>query len=436
MSGERRPGTIMPSVAFFLLLLVPAARSNARYSGGTGEPNDPYRIATPNDLNDIGNHVEDFNKCFVMVNDINLAAYGGAEFNIIGYHRTWWDKFPFDGVFDGNGFCIRNFSYDDSNRDAVGIFGYTDANFLVTALSLEDVNVVGSFYVGSLVGLNYGTVSGCRATGCVSGDENVGGMVGMNEQGGLICNCSSDVELSNCVFAVGGLVGYNFCGTVAASWSAGAVQGDGNTDYAGGLAGFSRQGTIVDSRATGRVSGHWYIGGLIGNNETSIYDCYATGDVNCVADGGGLVGRNYLPVVNCYARGNVSAGDYAGGLIGWDVAGGALKCYSTGAVSASTAAGGLVGDKSESVQMIDCFWDMDSSGQTSSDGGEGKTTLQMMTESTFTNAGWDFVDVWAIGENQTYPFLRVYPAGDMNHDDKVDWFDLGILAGQWLQSVE
>lgn len=43
------------------------------YSGGTGEPNSPYRIETAEDLNDIGNHVEDFNKCFVMVNDINLC---------------------------------------------------------------------------------------------------------------------------------------------------------------------------------------------------------------------------------------------------------------------------------------------------------------------------------------------------------------------------
>ena len=49
----------------------------ARYSGGTGEPNDPYRIGTAADLNDIDNHVEDYNKCFVLVDDINLAVYEG-----------------------------------------------------------------------------------------------------------------------------------------------------------------------------------------------------------------------------------------------------------------------------------------------------------------------------------------------------------------------
>ncbi len=53
------------------------------YSGGTGELNNPYRIATANDLNDIANHTDDFDKHFILVNDINLADYTGTQFNII-----------------------------------------------------------------------------------------------------------------------------------------------------------------------------------------------------------------------------------------------------------------------------------------------------------------------------------------------------------------
>jgi hypothetical protein len=71
------------------------------YSGGDGSVEDPYRIATAEDLNDIGNHVEDFNKCFVLVNDINLAAYTGTQFNMIADTNN-----PFTGVFDGNGHTI------------------------------------------------------------------------------------------------------------------------------------------------------------------------------------------------------------------------------------------------------------------------------------------------------------------------------------------
>jgi hypothetical protein len=81
------------------------------------------------------------------------------------------------------------------------------------------------------------------------------------------------------------------------------------------------------------------------------------------------------------------------------------------------------------------FWDIETSGEPNSAGGTGKTTAEMKTMSTFTDAGWDFVEIWGIGENQTYPFLRTEPAGDSNHDKKVDLLDLAILASHWLQGA-
>jgi hypothetical protein len=48
-------------------------------------------------------------------------------------------------------------------------------------------------------------------------------------------------------------------------------------------------------------------------------------------------------------------------------------------------------------------------------------------------ADWDFVVVWDIAENQTYPFLRICPLGDMNYDCRVDLSDLAILADHWLE---
>jgi hypothetical protein len=59
------------------------------------------------------------------------------------------------------------------------------------------------------------------------------------------------------------------------------------------------------------------------------------------------------------------------------------------------------------------FWDIETSGWTISDGGEGKTTAEVQTESTFTEAGWDFAgetnngteDIWWIDEGQDYPRL-------------------------------
>jgi hypothetical protein len=59
------------------------------------------------------------------------------------------------------------------------------------------------------------------------------------------------------------------------------------------------------------------------------------------------------------------------------------------------------------------FWDMEASDQPTSTAGEEKTTAEMQTESTFTDAGWDFVgetvngteDIWWIDEGQDYPRL-------------------------------
>ena len=53
----------------------------------------------------------------------------------------------------------------------------------------------------------------------------------------------------------------------------------------------------------------------------------------------------------------------------------------------------------------------------------------MKQQSTF---GWDFINTWAIGENQTYPYLRTVPAGDINKDRTVNFLDLCTVAEQWM----
>ncbi|GAI68881.1 unnamed protein product [marine sediment metagenome] len=93
----------------------------------------------------------------------------------------------------------------------------------------------------------------------------------------------------------------------------------------------------------------------------------------------------------------------AGGLVG---SGGTISnCYSTGLVTAPAQAGGLVGINPTSV--TNSFWDIITSGQATSAGGTGKTTAQMKTAATFTDAGWDFATIWTIcgGVNNDYPCL-------------------------------
>lgn len=42
----------------------------AQYSGGSGEPNDPYQIATAEDLMLLGDSPEDYDKHFILTADI------------------------------------------------------------------------------------------------------------------------------------------------------------------------------------------------------------------------------------------------------------------------------------------------------------------------------------------------------------------------------
>jgi len=91
---------------------------SAKYGGGTGEPNDPYLIYTAEQLDDIGAEPNDWDKHFKLMADIDLSAYEGTDFNIIGYWVQWYfpDNMPFTGVFDGNGHRISNFTYNQRFR--------------------------------------------------------------------------------------------------------------------------------------------------------------------------------------------------------------------------------------------------------------------------------------------------------------------------------
>ena len=84
-------------LTFAAIVALTGAVSAGTYNGGgNGTAEQPYRIATAADMNEIGANPDDWGSHFVMVNDINLADYTGTEFNIIGPNSAT----PFTGVFD------------------------------------------------------------------------------------------------------------------------------------------------------------------------------------------------------------------------------------------------------------------------------------------------------------------------------------------------
>jgi hypothetical protein len=135
-------------------------------------------------------------------------------------------------------------------------------------------------------------------------------------------------------------------------------------------------GPIVSCSTTANVSGPSHIGGLAGDNYFTVSDCYATEPISGSDNVGGLAGGNWSSIITCYATGAVTGNSYVGGLVGENSYADISDCYSAGQVVGSSNVGGLVG-YSDNGTTDASFWDVNTSGQTTSAGGTGKTTAEM-----------------------------------------------------------
>ena len=310
----------------------------AAFLGATGSYNG-YELMVNLDFEVAGSYAS---------NTISTIWTTGSGWLPIGYYNSF-DNRSFSTTFEGNGHTISNLFIRSLSRD-VGLFGYVSGSSELRNIGLLDVKVSGNINVGGLVGRNYqGTVSNSYATGSVTAEDSVGGLVGQNYQG----------KVSN-------------------SYATGSVTG--TRDHLGGLVGDSYRGTVSGSYATGSV----------------------TGDDNL----GGLVGRNYQGTVsNSYATGSVTGNDDLGGLVGFS---------STGTVTAS-------------------YYNTETTGQNDIGKGEGKTTADLLTPTDYTGIyqAWDDgldgianntddTDYWDFGTNDQYPVLKLDVDGNGTVGDATD----------------
>ena len=259
--------------------------------------------------------------------------------------------------------------------------------------------VSGTSYIGGLIGASYGSVDASYATGATSGASYTGGLIGFNN-GTVAAGYATGAVTGN--NDTGGLIGDHAGGAVNASYASGAVTGVTNT---GGLIGIS-SANVQASYATGTVAGTGArTGGLIGQNTGSVQTSYATGAVFGSTAAGGLVAANGATgsVSSSYATGAVTGtGANVGGLIGANNGGAVSSSYSTGAVTGTgTSVGGLVGLNTGTVTAS--YWDVQTSGRTSSAGGSGAAglptaQLQGALPTGFSNT------VWSTGAG-LYPYL-------------------------------
>ncbi|MBN1126386.1 MAG: hypothetical protein JXA82_15380 [Sedimentisphaerales bacterium] len=231
-----------------------------------------------------------------------------------------------------------------------------------------------------------------------------------------------------------GLFGKTLPGTIISNLGLETAEVHGTGIYIGSLVAIN-SGTITDSFCTSTIDGNHYVGALVGWNQPLSYitTSYSTSMVSGERSSGGLVGLNFGIISSCYSTGTMEGDNLIGGLVGWnDIGSSVIDCYSTAAVSGEWGVGGLVGLNWGGSIVSNSFWDIETSGMTTSDGGTGLSTARMQDIDTFLSAGWDFVNVWDIGQNQTYPYLRKYSAADLNKDKEVNLLDLSVLSEQWL----
>ncbi|UCC97431.1 MAG: hypothetical protein JSW66_16500 [Phycisphaerales bacterium] len=370
---HRRICKLAVSLFVLIALCLPARPAKAKYDGGAGTESSPYLIRNPEQLNSIGAARSDWNRHFKLVADIDLSAYPGTAYNMIGTEMLE----SFSGVFDGNDHTISNLNMTSTRERYIGLFGYVSGQ--IKDLELVNPRIFAQgINVGALAGfLDSGTITRCCAKGVdVTGDDNIGGLVGHST------------------------------------------------------------GRIFDCYSTGKVSGDWYIGGLIGLvTDSTVNASFSKAHVSGNGNVGGLAGKTgdeTSVLSDCYATGNVNGGTYVGGLVGQVERGRAYKCYSVGRVSGNQNVGGFTGFIRVLGDAVYCFWDMQTSGQSTSAGGTGKTTAEMQTISTFTDAAWDFWNTWTMCEGTNYPVLLwQIPPADFQCPDGVDIIDFSFFAAHW-----
>lgn len=152
-------------------------------------------------------------------NPVNCTL--AADINMTG--QSWTPigmEDDYTGVFDGNGHTITGLGdcLLDTNDGTV-----RNLTFIEPTISSSSV-------IGAVARNNYDTIENCHVEGgSLKGSlNNVGGIAGLNWDGGTIRACSSSATVN--ADRVGGIVGYNE-GSVLACYATGSVTGIENGEY-------------------------------------------------------------------------------------------------------------------------------------------------------------------------------------------------------------
>jgi len=151
---------------------------------GDGSPGSPYKVATLENLYWVAINVNGWSNMFegkYIVQTADIDASATATWNS---GQGWLPigdslQFHFKGNYDGQGHTISGLTINRPTRNCAGLFGYVEMGS-ISNLGMTNVSITALHSAAALVGISYGNVTKCYATGTVSGNKYCGGLVGIN----------------------------------------------------------------------------------------------------------------------------------------------------------------------------------------------------------------------------------------------------------------
>lgn len=321
----RKTGMIFLCICLLTFYLTPSVTA---YSGGDGTEENPYQIATLNDLKAVSDHLSAY---YIQTADIDA---GGEDSALVAG--------SFTGHYNGNG---KKITLNTENAGfGFGIFKTIDAGGVVENLYTEGTVISGQNSLAPIAYSLLGTIRNCHNSANITSTQthdtlprgNVGGITAFIGKGAVIENCTNSGNLSAQDY-VGGIVsGVNYSVT---DYTIRNCSSTGNLTasklFAGGIVGgvsgaVTGNLNITDCHSGGIIKGGTYAGGIVGGlNQTvtgalNITGCSSSADVEATTYyAGGIFGSVAkkqtdltLNITKCYATGTVTSPNYLGGIAG------------------------------------------------------------------------------------------------------------------------
>ena len=341
----------------FLITILNSALASA-FINGTGTEGDPFMIGTCLQLQAIDNTTGyyELNNSIDCTDTVNWNAGAGFQ------------EIP-SGRLDGNNWTVYGLYFNHTGGNFRGIMSsIAGSGDYVRNIVFENGSAV---FISTTQGMGYLT-------------ETIG-------PGGHVHDIEfRNINISGGLLAIGLVAGTGTGGNITRAYADSESFVHVGSNSAGSFIGsiVSNTNTIRESSSNARISGGSSKGGLVGQGQggnTHIFDSYFNGTVETGSRSGGFIGwqSNFNAVIN--------------------------RSYSAGSVSGSVGSqGAFIGSGSgETIQ--NSFWDSTTTGQTvpcgsGCSGVPGNTTAEMQSSSMYTNAGWDFINIWNITEFTSYPY--------------------------------